>query len=128
MSLVALVAIGVLISFLWFKGDTATGNQPNANVTNTRATPAATPTATIVQGGWGPWDYNASINEGERLTFYRGTTPERCQEDCDATPRCRAFTYIRAGAYNPNDPPMCYLMSEAKKLSPSPCCISAIKQ
>jgi hypothetical protein len=127
-SLVSMVAVVVLLSLLWFGKDSAARNQSNSNVANTNARPAATPDATIEDGIWEPRNEQASINEGERLTYYQGTTPERCQADCAVNPRCKAFTYIRAGAYNPNDPPMCYLMSEAKKLTPSPCCISAIKR
>lgn len=80
------------------------------------------------RSGWGPHQYG-SINQGDgqSLTFYRGTTPEKCQADCDKNPKCVAFTLIRAGASSPNDPPMCYLMSEAKKVTPSNCCITGIK-
>ncbi|MCY7377589.1 MAG: PAN domain-containing protein, partial [Pyrinomonadaceae bacterium] len=78
--------------------------------------------------GWGPIQ-QGSINQGDgqSLTYYRGTTPEQCQADCDKNPKCVAFTLIKAGAYSPNDPPMCYLMSEAKKVTPSSCCITGIK-
>lgn len=78
--------------------------------------------------GWGPFQ-QASINQGDgqALTFYRGTTPEQCQADCDKNPKCVAFTLIKAGTYGPNDPPVCYLMSEAKKLTASSCCITALK-
>jgi len=77
---------------------------------------------------WGPIQ-QASINQGdgELLTYYGGTTPEQCQADCDKNPRCKAFTFIRPGAYSPNDPQMCYLMSQVQKLTPSTCCISAVK-
>lgn len=75
---------------------------------------------------WGPTNNNAGLN-GTTLTYYRGTTAEQCQADCGKNPKCKAFTLIRAGAYSPNDPPMCYLMSEATGFAPSPCCISAIK-
>jgi hypothetical protein len=128
MSLVSLVAVGALVNLLWFGKDSAADTRPNRNVTNTNAMPSPSPTPTMEKGGWGPRNDNAGINEGERLTYYVGTTPEQCQADCDKTPRCKAYTYIRPGAYNPGDPPMCYLMSEAKELTPSPCCISAIKR
>lgn len=128
MSLISIVAVGVLVSLIWFGKDSAADNRSNSNVANTNARPSPTPTATREEGRWGPRNDQASINEGERLTYYPGTTPEQCQADCDGNPRCKAYTYIRAGAYNPNDPPMCYLMSEAKQLNPSPCCISAIKR
>ncbi len=77
--------------------------------------------------GWGETNYNAGLN-GKNLTFYRGTTPEQCKADCDRNPNCKGFTLIRPGAYNANDPAMCYLMSEATSFAPSPCCISAIKK
>jgi PAN domain len=129
MSLVSLVAIGVLISFIWFGKDRVAGNQSNENVTNTNARPTATPTATIEGGSWGPMQH-ASINQGDGqlLTYYGGTTPEQCQADCEKNPKCKAFTFIRPGAYGPNDPPMCYLMSEVQRLTPSSCCITAIKR
>ncbi|MEK7724401.1 MAG: PAN domain-containing protein [Acidobacteriota bacterium] len=78
--------------------------------------------------GWSATQ-EAAINQGDgkTLTFHRGTTPEQCQADCDKNPQCVAFTLIKAGAYSPSDPPMCYLMSEAKKLTPSSCCITAVK-
>ena len=129
MSLVSLAAIGMLISFIWFGEDRVAGDQSNTNVANTNARPTATPTAPIEGGGWGPRQ-QASINQGDGqlLTYYGGTTPEQCQADCDENPRCKAFTFIKPGAYSPNDPPMCYLMSEAQRLTPSSCCITAIKR
>jgi len=129
MSLVSLVAIGVLISFIWFGKERVAGNQSNANVVNTNARPTATPTATIEGGKWGPMQ-QASINQGDGqlLTYYGGTTPEQCQSDCDKNPQCKAFTFIRPGAYSPHDPPMCYLVSEVQRLTSSSCCITAIKR
>lgn len=78
--------------------------------------------------GWGQFR-EGSINQGDAtiVTYYRGTTPQQCRADCDKNSRCEAFTFIKAGAYNPNDPPMCYLLSAPKKITPSGCCISAIK-
>jgi hypothetical protein len=65
--------------------------------------------------------------QGTTLTYYRGTTPEKCQADCGANPQCKAFTLIKAGAYNPGAPPMCYLISAITVSGPSSCCISAVK-
>jgi hypothetical protein len=76
--------------------------------------------------GWGPTDHQSSL-QGETLTYYGGTTPEKCQIDCGGNPKCKAFTFIRAGAYNPNDPPMCYLISKVSGSSKHSCCISAVK-
>lgn len=104
-----------------------------ANNRNKNATPTITPTINqtptppSVSEKWQPIDYNASLN-GERLTFYRGTTYQKCMDDCDADPNCAGFGLVRAGFYNPNDPPMCYLLSKVTDSTPSPCCISAIKK
>jgi len=76
--------------------------------------------------GW-KMDYNASL-DGERLTYYRGTTAEQCQADCAANPNCKGFALIRAGAYNPSDPPMCYLLSKVTGSTASTCCISGIRK
>jgi hypothetical protein len=129
MALVSLVAVVVLLGFIWSGKDRVAGDQSDANVINTNVRPTATPTATIEVGRWGPIQ-QASINQGDGqlLTYYGGTTPERCQDDCDKNPKCKAFTFIRPGAYSPNDPPMCYLVSEVQRLTPSSCCITAIKR
>ena len=65
--------------------------------------------------------------QGTTLTFYRGTTPEKCQTDCGANPQCKAFSLIKAGAFTPGTPPMCYLISAVTVSGPSSCCISAVK-
>jgi len=75
---------------------------------------------------WQPVNNHASLN-GERLTYYRGTTAEQCQLDCEQNPQCKAFALIRAGAYNPDDPPMCYLLSKVTEVVTHACCISAVK-
>lgn len=82
---------------------------------------------THVEGttGFGPMTGSSLI--GTNLTFYRGTTPEQCQADCAANPLCKGFTLIKAGAYNPNDPPMCYLASAVTGSNNSSCCISGVK-
>lgn len=103
--------------------------------TNRTATPAnmdvitqnKKPDSTPGDLDWDRIDNNASLN-GERLTYYRGTTVEQCQADCAANPNCKAFTLIRAAAYNPQDPPMCYLLSKVTGSTPHSCCISGIKK
>jgi hypothetical protein len=77
--------------------------------------------------GWEPIDYNASLN-GERITYYPGTIAGECQKDCRMNPKCVAFTYIRAGAYNPQDSAMCYLMSKVTGTAYATCCISGISK
>jgi len=78
------------------------------------------------QSGWGPTNNQASLN-GTNLTYYRGTTAQQCKSDCNGNPNCKGFTLIRAGAYNPNDPPMCYLLSAVTEVVSHSCCISAVK-
>ncbi len=75
--------------------------------------------------GFGPM-IDGSLT-GTNLTFYRGTTPEQCRADCAANPQCKGFTLIKAGAYSPNDPPMCYLASAVTGSGNSSCCISGVK-
>jgi hypothetical protein len=65
---------------------------------------------------------------GENLTYYPGTTVEKCQADCAKNEKCKGFTFIRAGAYNPNDSAMCYLASLVTEIVPHDCCISAVKR
>jgi hypothetical protein len=75
--------------------------------------------------GFGP--VSGSSLQGTTLTFYPGTTPEKCQADCGANAGCNAFTLIKAGAYTPGAPAMCYLISAVTASANSSCCISAIK-
>lgn len=98
----------------------------NISTPTKNKTPAATRTPDADER-WQPMDYNASLT-GTNLTYYRGTTPEQCKADCDQNSKCRGFTLIRAGAYNKDDPPMCYLASEVTGSTASPCCISGIKK
>jgi len=99
----------------------------NTGTNNTYKSPSPTPTSIVNSGtGWEPINNQASLN-GTRLTYYRGTTAKQCQADCDKNLKCKAFTLIRAGAYNPSDPPMCCLISKVTGSATSSCCISAIK-
>lgn len=76
--------------------------------------------------GWGPINNQASLN-GTTLTYYPESTAGRCQSVCNGNPRCKGFTFIRAGAYNPQDQSMCYILSEVTGSVPSNCCISGVK-
>jgi hypothetical protein len=145
-SLLVLIAGGI-VAWIWFRDDlrqTAQSNsqseknrnQPKDNEnTNISSPTPLTKTNSVTSNeddnnpdtGWTPRNERASIN-GENLTHYRGTTPEQCQEDCASNASCKAFTFIRAGAYNPGDPPMCYLISVVTQTVPHDCCISAAKQ
>jgi hypothetical protein len=71
---------------------------------------------------------NQASFQGDTLTYYAGTTPEKCQVDCDANPKCKAFTFIRRGAYSPNAAPMCYLISRVTAAAASTCCVSSMKK
>jgi hypothetical protein len=129
-ALVMCVLFGGIIAAWKMLGGSASGSADDRNKTSTPTiTPAIdrTPDTPEVSERWHPTDYNASLN-GERLTYYRGTTPEQCKADCDKNSDCKGFTLIRAGTYNSSDPPMCYLLSEVTGSTASSCCISAIKK
>ena len=122
------LAGGILAAWLLGFGNLKSGSGLNSN----NKTPTVMPTISANANAnartlWEPIDFNASLN-GDRLTYYRGTTYERCQADCDADPKCRAFGLVRAGFYNPEDPPMCYLLTKVTGSVSSACCISGIKK
>jgi hypothetical protein len=119
---------GIFLAWQFLGGS----DSDNSNSRNKTPIPTITPTINKtpdtpnVTELWQPMEYNASLN-GERLTFHRGTTPEQCKADCNSYPECKGFTLIRAGVYNANDPPMCYLLYKVTGSTPTSCCISAIK-
>jgi hypothetical protein len=127
MSLFLIVLAGGILTYIWFGNDRAAGNPPDVKIPNTNVRPTPAPTATVAEGVWGRRNDQAGLT-GERITYYPVTSTEKCEADCEGNPNCKAYTYIRAGHYNPTDPPMCYLMSAAYDFTPSPCCISAIKR
>jgi len=70
---------------------------------------------------------NTSYSGGSRITYYPRASVGQCQADCAANASCRAFTWIRPGAYNPGDSAMCYLMYSVSGPVSHPCCISGVK-
>jgi hypothetical protein len=126
-SLVLFMVAGAVLSFVWLGVGGAADNESDSKVANANVRPTATTTPATGEGGWGAMNDKASLN-GERLTYYPGTTAEQCKADCDKDTRCNGFTFIRAGAYNPNDSAMCYQVSVAKEFVSHSCCISAIKR
>ncbi len=70
---------------------------------------------------------NTSYSGGSRITYYPRASVGQCQADCAANGSCRAFTWIRPGAYNPGDSAMCYLMYSVSGPVSHPCCISGVK-
>ncbi len=120
----AILILAVIVgSFLWMSGRQ---ESPGTDVRSGKLTPTESPTEPTED----VWEEhpNTSINEGERITFYVGTTSEACRNDCLNNSNCRAYTFIKAGAYNPGDSQMCYLMSEVKTLNSSPCCFTGVKK
>jgi hypothetical protein len=114
-----IIGIGVLCIIWLAQGDTV--------VTNNNLQPSPSPTATKDDRVWNERKDAVSL-QGENLTYYRGTTPARCQLDCEENPECKGFTFIKKGAYNPEDPPMCYLASKVTGEASHSCCISAVKR
>lgn len=76
--------------------------------------------------GWGPINNQAYLT-GTNLTYYPESTAGRCQSVCNGNPKCKGFSFVRAGAYNPNDQSMCYILSEVTGSVPSNCCVSGVK-
>lgn len=128
-----LIGAGVLGAFVWSQSGGVAQNNSNSNIARSSPTPMASPSASpkgtieVDTDGWEEHE-DTQINEGERIVFYAVTTTEQCQTDCAANEKCKAYTVIKAGAYNPNDPQMCYLMSEVTTLNSSTCCFTAIKR
>jgi hypothetical protein len=126
----AVLTVAVVIgAFLWMNSTSdQQGNRKvvNGNLTNVNR-PSPSPTVAEEEVTWEEHP-NTSINEGERITYYGGTTREACQDDCLKNPDCRAYTFINAGAFNPGESQMCYLMSEVKTLNPNPGCYTGVKK
>jgi len=128
-----LVGAGVIGAFLWAQSGHVADNKSNSNIARSSPTPLASPSASpkgTIEEDTDGWEEHeeTQIAEGERIVFYAVTTSEQCQTDCAANEKCKAYTVIKAGAYNPNDPPMCYLMSKVTTLGPATCCFTAIKR
>jgi PAN domain len=156
MSLVIVFVLGVILSFIWFGKDSGADEPPQAKLPNINSQPTPTPTqttpspsptpslspspspspstlpspsptATVEIGIWGKRNDRASMN-GTNLTYYPVTTPGQCKADCEKNQRCKGYTFIRAGAYNPGDSAMCYLMAVVTEMVPHACCISEVKR
>ena len=128
---------GVLIAVIVTRGnrDAPNGNtsptpRPTASVVSStpeatperRETPDSTPNSTPMFS-----QIDNMTLEGSRITYYPRPSYAQCQADCTRNSNCRAFTWIRPGAYNAADPGMCYLMASVTGRSPHACCISAIR-
>jgi hypothetical protein len=129
-SLLAFLTVLAIATIVWFNAvktspnDNGIAKNQNANRTNSNDFSERDKKSGT---NFSPLDYQASLN-GENLTYYPGTTVEQCQADCAKNERCRGFTFIRAGAYNPNDSAMCYLASKVTESVSHACCISAVKR
>ena len=73
---------------------------------------------------------NVSINQAATIRFFalQSASPEPCREACAGNSDCVAYTFVRPGAYNANDPPMCYLFSKLGQKVESACCISGFRK
>lgn len=123
---IVLVFVGAAVmgGIIWFaqRDDSRSGETINSN-----AKPSPTSTVTKDDGPWKERNEQASL-VGENLTYYPGSTADECQDDCEKNRKCKGFTFIRAGAYKPKDPPMCYLASKVTGMNTHTCCISAVKR
>lgn len=93
--------------------------------TATPKPPSATPSKEVSKPAFTM--LNNMTFDGSRITYYQRASFALCQADCAGNANCKGLTWIRPGAYNPNDPGMCYLMSALTKRIPHPCCISGVK-
>jgi len=64
---------------------------------------------------------------GTNLTYYPEPSVDKCQSDCAANNKCRGFTWIAPGTYNPADGAMCYLVAAVTGRSQAKGHTSAIK-
>ena len=129
-SVFGVLVIGLVIgAFVWMSSNQA-DKQMNRNGRNGNLTVEGSPSPTPTVSDVVTWEEHpdTSINEGERITYYPGSTIEACKDDCRKISNCRAYTFIKAGAYNPGDSQMCYLMAEIKTLNPSSCCFTGVKK
>jgi len=129
-SILGFLTVSLLAVILWFNAaQTPTNSNNTAKNQNDNRTISNNSSQNNKKSDtiFAPLDYLASLN-GENLTYYPATTVENCQADCAKNPKCKGFTYIRAGAYNPNDAAMCYLASEVTGSVFHACCISGIKR
>jgi len=99
-------------------------NQPAKNDKPQKPTPAPTPER--AKPAFSLMN-NISYSGGSRITYYPRASVGQCEADCAANASCRAFTWIRPGAYNPGDAAMCYLMASVSGPVSHPCCISGVK-
>ncbi len=125
--LILVVGGVIVLSLIWLSQSDSSDSRTKTEVTNINVRPSPRPTATPEDEVWNETNDAASLT-GENLTYYRGTTPEQCKADCEKDQRCKGFTFIRAGAYNPKDPEMCYLASAVTGFSAHSCCISGVKR
>lgn len=125
-----ILVLAVIVGAIVWISNKQTDQQTSRKVQTGRLTPNETPSPSPNSSEEVVWEEhpNTSINEGERITFYPGSTSEACKNDCLKISNCRAYTFIEAGAFKQGDSQMCYLMSEVKTLNPNPGCYTGVKK
>jgi PAN domain len=123
---------GVVIAWIVTSGsDDSSANvspTPRPTASIVAATPEATPELRETPNSTPMFSQIDNMTlEGSRITYYPRPSFGQCEADCVKNSSCRAFTWIRPGAYNAADPGMCYLMASVTGRSPHTCCISAIR-
>jgi hypothetical protein len=102
-------------------GDSNPSNTRKQSSSETQTNPASTP-------GFGPEEDNTTFLEATTLRYFGTNYIGHCADACAANPHCKAYTFVKPGAYesNPNNG-VCYLSSSFKRKVSHPCCISAVK-
>ncbi len=99
--------------------DRALGKKQRSS--ETQNNPASTP-------GFGPEEDNTTFQGATTLRYFGTNYLGHCADACAANPQCKAYTFVKPGAYksNPNNG-VCYLSSSFKKKVSDPCCTSVVK-
>lgn len=124
--LVEFFADPALVSLTYATGEVASGVSQVGYHSREAASSAPATTAPRPDAAFGPMEEGVVLN-GTNLTYYQRPAVEQCRADCLREGRCKGFTWIKAGTYNPSDAAMCYLVSEVGQRTRAAGHISAVK-
>jgi PAN domain len=77
---------------------------------------------------FGPLEDNVTFQGATTLRYFSTTDLGQCANACAADLRCKAYTYVKQGAYESNrNTAVCYLSSGFSQKISHPCCMSAVR-